>query len=251
MSDSAGNNAGQPAAKIAGVDVYTLRARVQPALLAALPLLALGILILPLLEDAQRLWSLVSIAMTTFAGLVARKAGNRVQPQLYEEWGGVPTTARLRYGSATSPQEIERRHGEVSRIIGGGWTMPTAAAEEADPVTADRVYADSMRQVVEKVRNNPKCRMANIENRNYGFSRNLLGLKPLGLFCAWAGIVLSLVTGAGVYLAKDDIIEAAFLLLPVLTSVAALALWRLVDRDFVRPSAEAYADRVVGAFGVL
>src|SRR5688572_31960114 len=78
-----------------GFGVYTLRARIAPALLAAAPVLALGIFFLPLLPGFSKLYSIVAVAMTTYIALLARRAGHRAQLSLFASWGGAPTTSRL------------------------------------------------------------------------------------------------------------------------------------------------------------
>jgi hypothetical protein len=239
--------ASRPAtSKVAGIDLYTWRARIAPAVLASLPLLSLGVLVLPLLKDGDKLWSLASVAVTTFAALAARRAGNRIQPSLIEAWSGWPTTVRLQYRSATSPQEIARRHGHMHRILGADLDLPDADHERADLAGADRIYADAMKRIVPLVRGNPEFRLLNVENRNFGYARNLLGLRPFGLGCAALSLVISAAV-AGVLVFTHSAVYATGLLLPALVSLVALALWTQVDADYVRPSAEAYADRVVEA----
>lgn len=237
-------------ATLAGLDIYTMRARWAPALLSCLPLLALGALALPFLEDLEKLWSLVSVAVTTFAALAARKAGHRVQPRLYAAWGGKPTTARLRYSSATSTYEITRRHQQVERVLGGDLKLPTQDQESANPAAADIEYDAAMGRIVSMVRNHPDHRLANAENRNYGFARNLLGLKKLGLASAASGLVLTVIIGAALAVSRG-LPDSLGFIVPLVASLAALVLWPLVDADYVRPSAEALADRVVEAIDKL
>lgn len=233
-----------------GVDLYALRARVAPATLAAAPALSLGVTALPLLPGAQKLWALVAVGVTTYAALVARRAGNRVQPMLWDAWGGVPTTVRLRFLTAGSTLEVSRRHANVERVLGGGLVLPDAQTEALDPAAADAEYEAAMKRLIARLRNQPEHRLLNIENKNFGYARNLLGLRPLGRCCALATLLLTL--GSTAALSWRSGWEAALpLALPLVVSVVALMLWRLVDPDFVRPAAEAYADRVVDALETL
>jgi hypothetical protein len=229
-----------------GLDVYTWRTRVAPAALAAAPALALGIAALPLLPGAQKLWSLVGLGLTTYAALVARDAGNAVQPRLYEGWGGIPTTVRLRFSSGTSRAEIERRHRDVERAVGDGIHLPTADAEVADPVEADREYQAAMARVIAKVRSTGGFRLVVIENRNYGYARNMFGLRRLARWIAVGTLLASLVVGALIWHHRGAS-DARPLLLPAAVSLLALFLWQRVTPAFVRPNADAYADRVVEA----
>lgn len=227
-----------------GIDVYSMRARVAPAVLTASPAIALGIAGLPLLDGVTKLWSLIAFAFTTFAALVARKAGNRVQDSLFEAWGGVPTTSRLRFRDNGSSAEISRRHADVERVLGGGLRLPTQAEELADPASADHEYAAAMKRIIGDARKHAVRPLLPIENRNYGYSRNLLGLKPLGVATA-CGVLVGSVAAAVVLSVARDVADALPLVVPIVVSAIALVLWRQVDASFVRPSADAYADRVV------
>lgn len=228
------------------VSLYTLNARLAPALLAASPALALGISALPLLPGAQKLWGLLAVGLTTYAALVARKAGSRIQPGLWSSWGGAPTARRLRYREGVSPAEVSRRHRDFERALGGTFTLPSTDEEAADPTAADSEYQQAVRRFISKVRNDPAYPLMHVENRNYGFARNLLGLKPLGLGCAGGVLAISLLGAVAVGLVGEwgAALPLAF---PAIVSVIALILWRQVDADFVRPSADAYADRVIEA----
>jgi len=224
--------------------MYSMRARVAPAVLTASPAIALGVAGLPVLDGANKLWSLIAFAFTTFAALVARKAGNRVQDSLYDAWGGMPTTSRLRFSDNGSPTEISRRHADVERVLGGGLRLPTQSEEQADPDSADHEYAAAVKRVIGKARKHAVRPLLPVENRNYGYSRNLLGLKPLGVTTAVGTLVGSLAIAVAVTVARD-VTDALPLAFPIVVAAVALALWPQVDSSFVRPSADAYADRVV------
>jgi hypothetical protein len=167
-----------------------------------------------------------------------------VQPGLWAAWGGTPTTDRLRYRSHPDHAEVARRHREVERVLGAGLTLPSAAHEAADPAAADAAYTSAVQRLIALTRNQPQHRLLNVENRHYGFARNLYGLKPFGQWCATivaAGTVLS---GAGMAVG-DGWQSTTPLLLPASVSTIALFAWRQVTPDFVRPSADAYADRLI------
>lgn len=229
-----------------GFDVYSVRARIAPAVLTAAPVIALGITALPLLPGAQKLWSLVAVGLTSYAALTARAAGNRIQPSLYQAWGGTPTTSRLRFRGNGSKAEVKRRHADVERVLGLASPLPNADDEQADADAADREYDAAIKRLFGTVRKHETHRLLQIENRNYGFSRNLLGLKPLGLKIAWLTIGLCVVAAVAIAIMGHprDGLPLAF---PAAVALVALGLWRQVDMDFPRPSADAYADRLIEA----
>ncbi|MEO9322229.1 hypothetical protein ABFT23_01980 [Nocardioides sp. C4-1] len=232
------------------MDRYTLTARVAPAAMAAAPVLTLGLVMLPGLPGLSKLWSILSLGVTTYAAMAARRAGNRVQPRLRAKWGGMPTTVRLRYRGGTPEQEVTRRHREVERVIGARLTLPTLPEEVADPAAADAMYEAAMKRVLPKFRGSAGNRLLNAENRNYGFARNLLGLKPIGYLCSALAALVSAVIGAIVW-TEDGRADALLWTPPIIVAVVAAVLWTQVDDDFVRPSADAYADRVLDAIAAL
>ena len=229
---------------VSGLDLYSLRTRVAPALLASAPALALGISCLALLPDGQKLWSLLALGLTSYAALATRRAGLRAQALLFARWGGTPTTSRLRYRENPNAGEIGRRHREVERTLGGGLRLPDQFQEQADPLAADVEYDAAMRRIVSKVRHHPDARLVMLENRNYGYARNLFGLKRYAVSCAVAVFVVCLASSA-LLGGLADWRDAVPLTLPIVVSIVALPTWVGLDADFVKPSADAYADRVV------
>ena len=230
----------------AGLDTYRIRARWAPALLAATPAVAVGVALLPLLPGAQKLWSILGLAVPTFAALVARRAGNQIQPDLWASWGGPPSLAILRFKGSKDPVEIERRHRHVEAVLGGGLRLPTADEELVDPVAADGRYSSALDRLRNQVRGVSDNELLNVENRNYGFARNLMGLRPWGERVAWIALFLAIAGGLTVAVFLDWRSAIPFLL-PTISSLGALIAWRFVDSDFVQPSAQAYADRLAEA----
>jgi hypothetical protein len=229
---------------VSGLDLYSIHTRVAPALLASAPALSLGLSFLPLLSGTQKLWSLLALSLTTYAALAARRAGIKAQASLFALWGGAPTTSRLRYCENPNAGEVSRRHREVERALGHGLRLPDQSQEQADPPAADVEYNAAMRRIIGKVRDYPSARLVRMENRNYGYARNLYGLKRYGIICAVVALVLCLCSWL-LLSWLGDWRDALPLILPTVVSIFAVTAWTRVDADFVKPSADAYADRVV------
>lgn len=223
---------------------YALHARVGPALLASAPALALGAAALPFLTGPQKLWSLLAPALAAYAANLARRHGNRVQPRLWEGWGGAPATSRLRFSDASNINEVSRRHQVLERLL-PDCRLPNEDEEAADPSKADHEYDNAIRRAIDLVRDDTASSLLATENRNYGFARNLHGLRPLGIACA-AGVLLISIAG-WVWLAidRDEIAAGLPLAFPALVAIIAFPAWAQVNSDFVRPSADAYADRLI------
>lgn len=224
------------------MDLFSWRTRLAPATIAAAPALALAIPILAVLPGLQKLWALVTVGMATLAGLLARRAGHEAEGTLFDAWGGAPTTIRLRYRAAISVQEVQRRHQQVLRILGPECHLPTLEDELADGAAADAAYIAAVARIRSRARGRKDASLLHTESANYGFARNLFGLRRVARFIAWATLTISLlVLFIGVLLDR----AALWASFPVAVAVLALVLWRAIDESFVRPSANAYADRLV------
>lgn len=165
-----------------GMDLYTLRCRVLPSLIAALPL-ALSLVSLNLLEQ---IWS--QIGLTSFvwlcgaaiAGQLGRDRGKLLEEQLYMSLGGKPTTLALRHRDSKNLVLLKHRHSRISELF-PTIQMPTAEQEETDPAAADATYEAAVSLIRNRSRDRKRFHHVFEENCNYGFRRNLWGLKPVAI----------------------------------------------------------------------
>lgn len=228
-----------------GLDAYDRKARLSPATLAVLPLLVLaaGLLVSP-----QRWPGLVPL--TTACGLaylviqIVRDLGFNLEKRLWTGWGGAPTTRMLRWAEAPNKVLQRDRHASVARAT--GMSLPDERREQADPTRADDVYEAA----VAKLRNLTSARqdtLVTTELANYGFRRNLLGCRPIGVGLA----VLAAITSA-VLIALDQRGTLQLPIAPLITATAVSLLWALgwlvlVTPDFVHTAARKYATALLDA----
>lgn len=100
-------------------DVYSLKARLWPALIACMPAAAIVTILIPNVEwwHAGLLGSGAGAAMTFLLAQMARSAGKRREPQLWKSWGGSATTRYLRHRkSPLDPHTLARRRSIYSQI---------------------------------------------------------------------------------------------------------------------------------------
>jgi hypothetical protein len=229
-------------------DSYTLRARVWPLLLAASPLLVLAVATARL-KLGPAIGSAALGAAAVFLGSqFARDVGKKLEPQLWANWGGAPTLQRLTFAGAQSRISVERAHAAVERAT--GLTLPTEAAEASDAEAAKAAYEHATLRLREMTRDPARFGLLFKENVNYGFRRNLLGLKPLGI-----GATITALLAATVIVILTDGNTGARIVavaVPSIWSVLALLVWwRLIKPDWVRVPADAYAERLIGCAELL
>lgn len=232
------------------LDAYTLQARVSPVLIVVFPLVLwiAGFFY----EDAAG-WGLAT-GLLAFSGLgplvgqLGRDLGLRVEDELRGQWGGMPTTRFLRLRDTHfSPETRQAVHGAMQRLLPES-PAPTPEQEQQDPAAADRTYARWTSHLRELTRNPADFPLVHAENANYGFRRNLLGLRRLGVYLAWWPLVLAGLDilrgffGTSAGSAGWSAMDRATL---VVSLLLLLCYARVVTPDWVKTVAEAYAERLL------
>ncbi|RWA94495.1 hypothetical protein [Mesorhizobium sp.] len=168
-------------------DSYGRQARLYPGLLTIFPPLVAVLAWFPWLILSSIGATLLTIA--TSCGLVyalsswARTKGRRIEPSLRKQWGGWPTTILLRHASDLDVYTRQRYHNFLGASVPSLAAFPTKEQEIADPAAANAIYDSAVIWLKERARGK-EFPMVHRENAQYGFRRNLRGLKPIGIaFC--------------------------------------------------------------------
>jgi len=135
-----------------------------------------------------------------------------------------------------------------------GAAFPTAAQEAQEPGEADRLYESATRWLLEQTRDTSKYSLLFTENISYGFRRNMLGMR-------WIGLTAAIL--AAIWLVLDTVVAlpatwanlgGLLVAMPtghrlgVTVCAAAAGVWILgVSKDRVRAAAFSYAERLVAA----
>jgi len=228
---------------VAFFDEYTLKAQICPVvLIAALPSIAFAFLFHDLDWKTAVVPPTALFALALAAAAFSRDQGKRRESQLYQEWGGKPTTIMLRYRSATFPErQLSHPHKFLARATQN--TIPTAKREEADPAAADLVYESLTRYLREGTRDKKAYPFVFRELTHFGFMRNLWSLRGTAILFA----VGSLVATGGWLVFSAPLAWNIRLVAPAL-NVLAILLWTWwPDKTAVRHSAEAYATALLTA----
>jgi hypothetical protein len=227
-------------------DKYTIRARILPSLFTALPLVIGAITVgvhLPLMAGV------VGSAIASCGGVMlmaqfARDAGKKGEQKLFALWDGKPTTRMLRHRSVDNPQILSRRHKKLKAIMKLS-RLPSPNEEAKDPKAADQIYESCVGVLREMTRNVKQFGLVFEENCNYGFRRNLWGLKRIGLSGALMGLFVCL----GVFLHDwyaSPGHRSMLYVLPIFVNAALSLIWVVgITPSWVRYAAEAYAERLL------
>jgi hypothetical protein len=221
-------------------DRYRRRARIHPLLLTVLPVTLLISSVLPLRGVLQDLGVLLLTGgLPVLTDQLGRTRGKLVEPRLFALWGGKPTTQLLRWSGPTGHATQAFRHAALQRVVGPGLTLPTPDQESADPSGSDQTYEAAV--AVLRTRLRDRGSLVFEENCNYGFRRNLYGLRPFGLAVTAASLLVT-----AVLVARGAATHPSLALLAGLVDLALLGLWlAVVNPRWVAQAAWAYAERLV------
>lgn len=229
------------------LDSYSLKARWSPVLLVALPLMIVGIAFVPSLSAWDKLWPFLGgAAVVVLIDQIGRDGGKRMQPGLWTSWGGAPTTVALRHRGSRNHVLLARRHQQLQAVLGRA--LPTEDEERADPLGADQTYEAVTSILISRTRGRRKdFPLIFVENCNYGFRRNMLGLRPWGMAVSSLAAVAAL-AGLATALAGITKFSTGLLGIALAFSVIMLVIWwKAVTRDWVKRVAESYAERLFEA----
>jgi hypothetical protein len=243
-------------------DPYERAARLYPALLALLPLLALIMFLYG--PKATALTAAVTLAVSCGALYLTtnlcRELGKRLEKKLYREWDGKPTTQLLRHRDGTIEAVTKRRyHAFLAAKIRE--PFPGKDQEANDPTAADGVYQSGVRWLLNHTRpdDGKKFDLIFKENVVYGFRRNALGMKPIGLVVSIGSLLWVLSIQKVIFGSGHKFIDAARIWqMPeaasasVITSVVMVAVWIFFfTKASARTAAFTYAETLLRACDTL
>ena len=229
------------------LDEYCFKARLIPTFLTILPLL-LTIICLWAPEASKLKYTFTSfslIAISIFGANFGRDYGKLKEEKLWKSWGGPPATRFLRHSDNHLNSIVKTHYHAILQKLVPGINLPTPIQEKKYPTKIDEAYSACIHFLVINTRDKNRFPLIYKENINYGFRRNLWGLKSIGIFFNLIGIA-----GVGCYFfiehnSNGVDIEA---LIIFLINLVILALWILwVRPDGVKIAAEAYAERLLEA----
>jgi hypothetical protein len=226
------------------LDEYDREARLVPALLALLPLVlaAVGLGF----EKNAILVTVVGILLAVgLPMIVAKQVANRgraLEESLFAKWGGPPTTLALLLPAIGPAGEVLRqRRARLEHLTGIG--LPTAST--LTHTDAD-VYKAAVRWLIENTRDRSKFPVVWAELKSYGFERNLLGMRTVGVITsAISAVALAIGLVAGARGANLSVATNATLMAVCIG--AGLSWWFVPRETRVRVAANRYADRLLDA----
>jgi hypothetical protein len=175
---------------------------------------------------------------------LARDAGKGREPSLIASWGGLPSVAILRHSDQRIDAITKARYHKKLATLVKGTKAPVASDERSEPDKADAVYSAWCAYLRSHTRDTKKFALLFQENVNYGYRRNVLGLRPLGI----AASAVSLLSCCGWELfavRTGRNVQSDFVLAGIVALLFLLFWLFIVSPAWVRTAADAYAARLV------
>lgn len=227
-------------------DEYERKARFLPAVLSILPLLpasaALGGPIEHWLEVSLMGLGIGAVASVGLSH-AASAMGNRLQKRLWPRWPHDSPTNRWLHpdDEATSMQQKQLWYSAAKRLVAIDIAAAVAEGEEIEATINDAISA-----LRSRFWNRPEAERLRMHNIDYGFARNLTGMRLL-----WMG---SSITSALVcwieYFVGDAVAPSSAFIATLMTIVfIPLAFWTLPE--YVRTKATYYAESFFGTLSAV
>ncbi len=227
------------------IDQYSLRARLLPSLITSVPVLILAILFFD--QELSILNSTVSVIV--WAGIyyllsqIGRDFGKKREGHLFSKWGGKPTTLLISYKYSSNRVRIDHIHKKIQQLL-PDLKIPTELEEEMYPNESSDIYDSIVQLLRQRTRNKKEFPLIYEENCNYGFRRNLWGLKTVGIILNLVGLLFLAYKLYQTILLNIPVSSPIFI--SALILVALLIMWVfLINTEWVKISAFAYAERLV------
>jgi len=223
-------------------DRYERKARLLPGLLlAAGPALTAGALIQELSAWYTAVGAVIGVEFLAaiVLGHYARARGRATEESLWASWGGPPTTRWLRPNDTScSDQQKSKWRAAIKRQT--GMTIPASVPKDGKDASIDQAIAEATRQLRYALRSKSNAAILQSHNEDYGFARNLYGVRFL-----WVTLALLCVAGCGVAFALGMKPFAAIAIALTVLAVSCLVANELPK--YVRRCADRYAESLFAA----
>lgn len=176
---------------------------------------------------------------------VGRDLGRKKQSRLFAKWGGMPTTVYLRHRDAHINPASKARYHTILNDLLPDLALPSKEQEREDPDQADEVYASCADFLRERTRDKDRFPLVFQENCNYGFRRNLWGMRLIGATLAVLGtLVCFMILALNIKTGKNFSIA---LICTIINAPLALLWMFCFNPEWVYIAADAYARRLLEA----
>ncbi len=227
-------------------DQYEIRARLIPGLLVVIPI-SISAVAQGLYKDPVYLFVGAGIVFaSTILMNFVRDKGLILQEKLWNEWGGSPSDKQIKeiIESVSDPEKIRHRN-HLEAVLGR--KIPNLKEYASQPEVGERIYRNISKDLIRLTHDKVIFPRLFRENVNYGSERNLLAIRPFGLFLSFIGIAY---LSSLLYLQSNQQNHPSNTSLVVGLSVNSIIFicWLVIpNKNKTKRLAEIYAERLLEA----
>lgn len=226
-------------------NTYSLKARVYPSVIVLLPCFILAIVYVTNVELYYHYFtSFACLGVFSFVlAQIGRDNGKKKENGLFKHWGGKPTSMILRHSNDHLDVHTKKRfHTKLEQTI-PDIKIPTHEEEMENLQAADVIYDSCTKFLISKTRDTGKYSLLFKENINYGFRRNLWGMKTWAIGIIAICILVHSFMMTQEFTSIETVNTKDWMLLGIFILFA--LFWSLmVNREWVKTTALAYAERL-------
>ena len=180
-----------------------------------------------------------------------RDRGKALEAQLYRSWGGKPSVAMLRHRDDRLDSTTKTRYRRILCSAVPDLVLASPEDERNDPEQADARLESANRWLLAQTTDHARFALLFTENVNYGYRRNLLGMKRIALGLDAVALVLLTVVGivcwTGQVASTTESLDLEWWASLAIVVVHTLVFIGYVRADWVRAAAETYAGQLLAA----
>ncbi len=229
------------------MDTYSIKARIYPMLIVYSPF---SILLIIIIWNFNEYWHYgipvgVLSLLAYLTSHLGRDSGKKKEPRLWQDWGGSPTNQLFRWSDNRIDKYTKaRNHSKMNTLCSTG-NMVDTTYEINNPNESDHIYCSWNSFLRSSTRDISKYPLIFKENINYGFRRNLWGLKPFAILSV---IILMVITclffmfSIGIW--ASEYTPMLLLGIEIILSIFLIFWFVVVKKSWVRLVAFEYAKRL-------
>ena len=228
-------------------DNYTLKARFYPLIILFIPLVVLGGFYSFEFKTLIHFFSslgLLSALIYLFSQL-GRDEGKKREPELWKNWGGTPSIQMLRCRDNRLDKYTKERYHKKLHSLFPVPSIPDLSSEATSPDEVDEIYRAWSNFLLSQTRDSKKFPLLLKENTNYGFRRNLWGVKPIGITLTIALIIGNYIAWVIISKSWNPLNYPLVFQYSTASLLLILLFWTLiVTKNWIKSVAFSYAHRL-------
>lgn len=233
------------------MDSYSIKARLYPSILVLLPLFITAVIYITDFEKYYHyITAIISLGVFTYLlSQLGRDLGKKKEPELFKFWSGKPSVILLRHSDNHLDWITKERYYRILSNNIPGIHIPTKDEEKNNPENANQVYESCTKFLISKTRDHNKYQLLHKEKTDYGFRRNLWGMKTWGIIfiivCLLVHTILATDSFKNFNIKPDETLLYVFYF-------SYIFFWILiVTKEWIKIPAYAYAERLLEALNNL